>query len=73
MYSSAFTFSDGYDIRTTWQKGDTATSLFALTNLSDMIGPALTELKSLVTSIHDMYFAENVVNYIAINIYYNSR
>jgi hypothetical protein len=157
-YSSAFTFSDGYSISTSWQTGDTAVSAFALTNstdtllrestsftgtgfhrhekqytlsignieikrgygidsiqvymdgvlqktagakitdtsdttgsicnkrdilltfddgttakLSDLIGPALTELRTLVTSLHDMYFAEKVVNYVAINIYYNNR
>ncbi|HKK42251.1 MAG TPA: hypothetical protein VJ963_07570, partial [Bacteroidales bacterium] len=54
------------DILLTFDDGTTA-------RLSDLIGPALTELKSLVTSLHDMYFAENVVNYVAINIYYNTR
>lgn len=41
--------------------------------LSTLISPALTDLKTLVTSLHDMYFAENIVDYIAINIYFNSR
>jgi hypothetical protein len=41
--------------------------------LSTLISPALTQLKTLVTSLHDMYFAENIVDYIAINIYFNSR
>jgi hypothetical protein len=43
------------------------------TTLSTLIGPALTELKTLFTSLHEMYFAENIVDYIAINIYYNSK
>ena len=54
------------DILLTFDDGTT-------TKLSTLIGPALTQLKTLVTSLHDMYFAENVVDYIAINIYYNSR
>ncbi len=54
------------DILLTFDDGTTA-------RLSDLIGPALTEMKSLITSLHDMYFAENVVNYVAINIYYNTR
>ena len=41
--------------------------------LSTLISPALTQLKTLVTSLHDMYFAENIVDYIAIYIYFNSR
>jgi hypothetical protein len=54
------------DILLTFDDGTTA-------KLSDLIGPALTELRTLWPSLHDMYFAENVVDYIAINIYYNSR
>ena len=54
------------DILLTFDDGTT-------TKLSTLIGPALTQLKTLVTSLHDMYFAENVVDYIALNIYYNSR
>jgi hypothetical protein len=41
--------------------------------LSTLINPAITQLKTLFTSLHDMYFAENIVDYIAINIYFNSR
>lgn len=41
--------------------------------LSTLIDPAITQLKTLFTSLHDMYFAENIVDYIAINIYFNSR
>jgi hypothetical protein len=54
------------DILLTFDDGTTA-------KLSTLIGPAISQLKTLVTSLHDMYFAENVVDYIAINIYYNSR
>jgi hypothetical protein len=54
------------DILLTFDDGTT-------TKLSTLIGPALTELKTLISSLHDMYFAENVVDYIAISIYYNSR
>jgi hypothetical protein len=54
------------DILLTFDDGTT-------TKLSTLIGPPLTQLKTLVSSLHDMYFAENVVDYIAINIYYNSR
>jgi hypothetical protein len=54
------------DILLTFDDGTT-------TKLSDLIGPPLTQLKTLITSLHDMYFAENIVDYIAINIYFNSR
>jgi hypothetical protein len=54
------------DILLTFDDGTTAT-------LSSLIGPPLTQLKTLVTSLHDMYFAENVVDYIALNIFFNSR
>jgi hypothetical protein len=37
MYSSAFTFSDGYDLITRWQNGDTAVSSFALVNGNDTL------------------------------------
>jgi hypothetical protein len=54
------------DILLTFDDGTT-------TKLSTLIGPALTQLKTLISSLHDMYFAENVVDYIAINIFFNSR
>ena len=41
--------------------------------LSALIDPAIAQLKTLFTSLHDMYFAENIVDFIAINIYFNSR
>jgi hypothetical protein len=63
---STGTICNKRDILLTFDDGTT-------TKLSTLIGPALTQLKALVTSLHDMYFAENIVDYIAINIYYNSR
>jgi hypothetical protein len=54
------------DILLTFDDGTT-------TKLSTLIGPPLTQLKALVSSLHDMYFAENVVDYIAVNIFFNSR
>jgi hypothetical protein len=54
------------DILLTFDDGTTA-------KLSTLISPALTQLKTLYTSLHDMYFAENIVDYIAVNIYFNSR
>lgn len=41
------------------------------TNLSTLIKPALTTLKTLVNSLHSMFFAQNIVDYIAISIYFN--
>ena len=63
---STGTICNKRDILLTFDDGTT-------TKLSTLIGPALTQLKSLVTSLHDMYFAENVVDYIALNIFFNSR
>lgn len=54
------------DILLTFDDGTTA-------KLSTLIGPPLTQLKTLISSLHDMYFAENIVDYIAINIFFNSR
>jgi hypothetical protein len=63
---STGTICNKRDILLTFDDGTT-------TKLSSLIGPSLTQLKTLVSSLHDMYFAENVVDYIALNIYYNSR
>jgi hypothetical protein len=63
---STGTICDHRDILLTFDDGTTE-------KLSTLISPALTQLKTLVTSLHDMYFAENIVDYIAINIYFNSR
>jgi hypothetical protein len=41
--------------------------------LSNLIGPPLAQLKTLISSLHDMFFAEHIVDFIAINIYFNSR
>lgn len=54
------------DIQLTFDDGTT-------TNLSTLINPSLTTLKTLVQSLHGMYFAKNVVDYIAVGIYYHSR
>jgi hypothetical protein len=54
------------DILLTFDDGTTA-------KLSELIGPPLTQLKTLITSLHEMFFAENIVDYIALNIYFNSR
>lgn len=63
---STGTICDKRDILLTFDDGTT-------TKLSTLIGPPLTQLKALITSLHDMYFAENIVDYIALNIYFNSR
>jgi hypothetical protein len=63
---STGTIFNNRDILLTFDDGTT-------TKLSALIGSPLTQLKTLVSSLHDMYFAENIVDYIAINIYYNSR
>lgn len=63
---STGTICNHRDILLTFDDGTTE-------KLSSLIGPPLTQLKTLVTSLHDMYFAENIVDYIAINIFYNSR
>ncbi len=39
------------------------------TTLSELIGPSMDILKNLVSSMHNMYFASNVVDYIAWNIH----
>ncbi|HUW93881.1 MAG TPA: hypothetical protein VMV74_12005 [Bacteroidales bacterium] len=51
------------DILLTFDDGTTA-------KLSELIGPAREILKTLVDSMHSMYFAKHVVDYIALNIYY---
>lgn len=54
------------DIQLTFDDGTT-------TNLSILINPAMTILKTLVNSLHSMYFAKNIVDYIAISIYFNTH
>jgi hypothetical protein len=54
------------DIMITYDDGTT-------TNLSELINPAMETLRTLVDSLHSMNFATNIVNYIAISIYYYSH
>ena len=54
------------DILLTYNDGSTA-------KLSELIGPARTTLKTLLDSLHEMYFAKHIVDYIALDIYFNSR
>lgn len=54
------------DILLTFNDGTTA-------KLSELISPAMDSLRSLINSLHDMYFAQNIVNYIAGSIYYNDH
>lgn len=54
------------DILLTYDDGTTA-------KLSELLGPPLTQLKTLIGSLHGMYFAQNIIDYIAVNIYFNSR
>ncbi len=49
------------DLQITFDDGTT-------TNLSDLINPALETLKTLVSSLGDMYFARHIVDYIAMSI-----
>lgn len=63
---SSGTICSHRDILLTFDDGTT-------TKLSELIGPSLEQLKTLVKSLHDMVFAEYIVDYIAFNIYYNSR
>ncbi len=53
------------DIMLTFDDGTT-------TKLSTLLGPPLTQLKTIVGSLHEMYFAKNIVDYIAMNIFFNS-
>jgi hypothetical protein len=63
---STGTICNKRDILLTFDDGTT-------TKLSTLIGSPLEQLKALITSLHDMYFAENIIDYIAINIFFNSR
>jgi hypothetical protein len=54
------------DVLLTFDDGTTA-------KLSKMINPALTSLRTLIDSLHSMYFAKNIVDYIAVSIYYNTH
>jgi hypothetical protein len=43
------------------------------TRVSTLIGPAKETLKTLVSSLRDMYFARHIVDYIAISVYFNTH
>ena len=52
------------DVKITFDDGTTTT-------LSTLLGSSLSVLKSLVASLEDIYFATDIVNYIAWNIHQN--
>jgi hypothetical protein len=54
------------DILLTFDDGTTA-------KLSDFIDPVREQLKTLRESLHNMYFAKHIVDYIAFSIYYESH
>jgi hypothetical protein len=56
----------GRDIQITFDDGTTTT-------LSTLLNPSLTILKSLASSLQSMYFASDVIDYIAFSIYENSH
>jgi len=59
-------FCHSRDIKITFDDGTT-------TNLSALLDPAKTALKTLVDALHSMNFAKNIVDYIAVGIDYNFR
>jgi hypothetical protein len=54
------------DILLTYDDGTTA-------KLSDLISPVREQLKTLRESLHNMYFAKHIVDYIAFSIYYDTH
>ncbi len=54
------------DILLTYDDGTTA-------KLSELISPVKQQLGMLSDALHNMYFAKNIVDYIAISIYYNDH
>jgi hypothetical protein len=63
---SSGSITQSRDIQLTFDDGTT-------TNLSTLLAPAMTALKTIVSSLQSMYISTNIVNYLAISIYYNSR
>ncbi len=57
---------DKRDILLTFDDGTTA-------KLSSLINPGIAALRDLIGSLHSMYFAKNIVDYIALSIYYNTH
>ena len=43
------------------------------TRVSTLIGPAKETLKTLVSSLRDMYFARNIVDFIAVSVFFNDH
>jgi len=56
--------SGGRDIKVTFDDGTS-------TLLSTLLGPSLTILDNVVVNMQNVYFAQNIVNYIAFNIFKN--
>lgn len=54
------------DIQLTFDDGTTTT-------LSALLNPSKTILKTLVSSLHSMFFAKNIVDYIAISIFFDTH
>jgi hypothetical protein len=54
------------DLQITFDDGTT-------TKLSTLIGPAKETLRTLVSSLRDMYFAKHIVDYIALSVYFNTH
>jgi hypothetical protein len=63
---AAESICDGRDLKITFDDGTTTT-------LSALLGPSLTVLKSLVVNLQNVFFATNVVDYIAFNIFRNQQ
>jgi hypothetical protein len=53
------------DILLTYDDGTTV-------KLSELIGPVRTTLRTLLDSLHEMHFAKHIVDFIALDIYFNS-
>ena len=54
------------DILLTFDDGTTA-------KLSELMAPVKEQLKTLRESLHNMYFAKHIVDYIAFSIYYDTH
>jgi hypothetical protein len=52
------------DMKITFEDGTTAL-------VSDLLSPSMTILQNMAQSLGDVYFAKNIIDYIAVSIYYN--